>query len=271
MSGRKFPSLLALLWVILLQCLPVNAETLMERIRNANYLSTGPVEPFPNLRSRFSQLERTIKLIRQNPPKRVFGRTEINGFSVENFKQDNQSYWLIGPVREAAAPYIVIAEKAERDVVIEAPHPIKDRATGAQAILLLQALRGRAAIISGNNRCASEKKSPCRGRTRVCGNGRARYPISDPAHSPENLFHATHVLLSKIWPKAVFAQLHGFSGRGTETLFVLSDGSRSKKPGDTGIVGRTRDEIRKKLGQPELATSCQDAIDDKYGYRNLRH
>ncbi len=266
MSDWKFPFLFAPLWILCVQCFPVNAETLIERIRSANYQAVGYAEP---LSDRFSQLKRTINLVRKSPPKSGAKKTEIDGFSVEVFEHDNQFFWLIGPIGEAAEPYIVIAEKAERDVIFEAPHPVKDRATGIQAILLLQALRGRAAIISGNNRCASEKKSRCSGRTRVCSQGRTRYPISDPAHSQENLFHATHVLFSKIWPKAIFVQLHGFSGRGTKTKFVLSDGSRQKQSKDGGIAGRTRDEIRKKLGQPELAVSCQDTEDDKYDYRKL--
>jgi len=169
----------------------------------------------------------------------------------------------------SVGPAVVIARKPDRDVILEAPHAIKDRGTGDQAALLLLRLGGRAAIISGANRCAALSTSPCSGRTRVCGDGRRPYRSSDSAHNPNTLFHVAHRVLSQTWPKAIVLSLHGFSGRGSPTLFVLSDGTGESRTGDPAVTGRLRDAIRLRLDDPASAVSCQDPGDKKYDYRPL--
>ncbi|MBK19733.1 MAG: hypothetical protein CMM52_12945 [Rhodospirillaceae bacterium] len=266
---HKLITVFAIYCVLIANTLNANAETLLDRIRTANYLPANSIQDIQLTKQRRSEIETIIRALIDKSYVQTDSKSLVNGFIVERYIEDGQKFWLVGPSKPAAEPYVVIAEKAERNIVFSAPHPIKDRATGIQAIVLLQALRGRAAIISGNHRCAATQKTLCSGKTRICGGGRQRYPVSDPAHHLENLFHETHVLLANIWPKSIFIQLHGFAGRGTETLFVLSDGSRKRKSKDSGIAGRVRDELRKALGSQAVATSCQDTDDDVFGYRKL--
>ncbi|MFT5439122.1 MAG: hypothetical protein ACI9MJ_000983 [Alphaproteobacteria bacterium] len=84
------------------------------------------------------------------------GRDTAKIFHRERITDESQNFSLIYSREIAGAPIIIIADAPERDIVLEAPHPVKDRATGLQAVHLLIALGARAAIISGHNRCAAE-------------------------------------------------------------------------------------------------------------------
>lgn len=192
------------------------------------------------------------------------------GYRILPLAEDGHPMILLRENSErSVGPAVVISRKPDRDVILEAPHAIKDRGTGDQAAVLLLRLGGRAAIISGANRCAALSVSPCSGRTRVCGDGRRPYRSSDSAHNPNTLFHVAHRVLSQAWPKAIVLSLHGFSGRGSPTLFVLSDGTRENRTGDPTVTGRLRDAIRLRLDDPASAVSCQDPADKKYDYRPL--
>ena len=243
--------------------------SLRDKIKHAEYLPQHSIETIPYKKSDFSDLKQLINTILKQPLNPNFFKLKSEQYTAELITEDQKGFWYLSPIRTGKGPYIIIARNPERNLVLEAAHPIKDRLTGIQSVLLLKALRGRAAIISGNNRCAAMSKSHCDGRTSVCGGIRESYPISDPSHYLPNMFHSSHVLFAKLWPKALFIQLHGFSGRETKTLFVLSDGSMGQKNNAASVVNRVRDSLRKSLKSSKLATSCQDLQDNRYKYRRV--
>jgi hypothetical protein len=197
------------------------------------------------------------------------GRDTAKIFHRERITDESRNFSLIYSRKIAGAPIIIIADAPERDIVLEAPHPVKDRATGLQAVHLLIALGARAAIISGHNRCAARTRSSCSGKTRVCGGGRSAYPSSDPAHNTKTLFHHAHTALSKRWPVAKIVQLHGYAQRDSDTLFILSDGTHERRSPDKGFAGKVRDRIRLSTGGSAVAVSCQDPTDRRFSYRPL--
>jgi len=134
---------------------------------------------------------------------------------------------------------------------------------------LLTALGTRAAIISGNSRCAASTSSPCSGKTRICGGSLRPYPSSDPAHDTQSLFHQAHLALSSRWPQALVVQLHGYAQADSDTLVILSDGTRERRSPDNTLTGKIRDRIRVSLGGAVAAVSCQDPRDRRFAYRPL--
>ncbi len=162
--------------------------------------------------------------------------------------------------RAGIGPTIAIARNPQRDVVIEAPHPIIDRYSDREAAVLFLKLGARALVLSGANRCAAKAESACSGKTRVCGGGSEPYRTSDPAHNPATLFHAAHLYFSRRWPKSIVFQPHGLNNNGSTVWFVISDGTKEKRPGDPMLTGRIRDGLRQALG-PDRAVSCQDPAD----------
>ena len=235
-----------------------DAGRLVDFVRSFKFPESESVERLP-----FSQSEISALL------KAISGHQLPNNFRRERVADDNRNFSLIYSSKIAGAPIIIMAEDPDRDIILEAPHPVKDRATGLQAAHLLVALGARAAIISGNNRCAAQTRSSCSGKTRICGGGRRAYPSSDPAHNTESLFHQAHIALAKLWPDAKIVQLHGYRQRDSDTLFVLSDGTRLQRRPDNEFSGKVRDRIRLAAGTAAIAVSCQDPTDRRFDYRPL--
>lgn len=184
------------------------------------------------------------------------------GYAVVEKPQDGRRYRILYE-RDGAGigPVVAVAAAPTRDAVIEAPHPVIDRATGRQAVALFLHLGTRALVVAGASRCAARRVSPCSGRTAVCGGGRARYRSSDAAHNIDSLFHRAHRVLTRRWRNAVVMQPHGFDNAGSPVWFVISDGSAERRAGDGGLPGRIRDRIRASLGRRDRAVSCQDPAD----------
>lgn len=164
---------------------------------------------------------------------------------------------------------MVLAAAPQRDLIVQAPHSVADRATDIQSAIALTRLGARALVLAGAHRCAARAESACSGRTRICGDGRAPYRTSDVAHSPDTRFHTAHLILTGAWPEAAVVQLHGFVVKGTDAWVVLSDGSRESRPGDTALTGQVRDGVRAWFRRPERAVSCQDPDDERFDYRTL--
>lgn len=190
------------------------------------------------------------------------GHAAAAGYAIAEKPQNGRRYRILfDRDRVGIGPTVAIAVSPVRDAVIEAPHPVIDRATDSQAVALFFQLGARALIIAGANRCAARAFSPCSGRTAVCGDGRERYRTSDPAHNTALLFDHAHRALMRRWPNAVAVQPHGFNNAGSPAWFVISDGSSEKRAGDDGLAGRVRDRIRRSLGRRDRAVSCQDPAD----------
>jgi hypothetical protein len=184
------------------------------------------------------------------------------GYQIIEKTEDGRRYAiLMERDRAGIGPTVAIAANPQRELVIEAPHPIIDRHSDRQAAVMFLRLGARALVISGANRCAAKSESPCSGKTRVCRDGSNPYRASDPAHNPATLFHVAHRSFAQRWPKSIVFQPHGFDNSGSAVWFVISDGSTEKRPGDTMLTGRVRNALRQALGR-ERAVSCQDP-DDK--------
>jgi hypothetical protein len=234
------------------------AGRLVDFVRSFEFPESESLEQLPYSESEISALSNAIS-----------GEHLQNNFRRELVTDDNRTFSLIYSSEVAGAPIIIIADNPDRDIILEAPHPVKDRATGIQTAHLLIALGARAAIISGNNRCAARTLSSCSGKTRICDGRRRAYPTSDPAHNTESLFHQAHIALAKRWPDAKIIQLHGYRQRDSDTLFVLSDGTRIHRRPDDGFSGKVRDRIRVATGNAAIAVSCQDPADRRFDYRPL--
>lgn len=184
------------------------------------------------------------------------------GYRIVDKQFEGKDYAILME-RDGAAigPVVAIAMSPTRDAIIEAPHPVKDSHTNKQSAVLFLKLGARALIVAGANRCAARDESPCSGMTGICGGGRAPYRTSDPAHNPETLFHVAHRTLTRRWEKSIAIQMHGFNNSGSSVWFVMSDGTKEKRPGDPSLVGKVRDRIHTVLGRKERAVSCQDPND----------
>lgn len=111
---------------------------------------------------------------------------------------------------------------AARPVILEAPHPLHDSKTLAQAVGLFASLNARAVITSGTHRCASTAASPCSGTTEACSPGTpAAYRESDMAHVLDTLYHAAHVTLAEQHPSDWVIGVHGMADPGVS----VSDGT----------------------------------------------
>ncbi|MEM9685170.1 MAG: hypothetical protein AAF942_18000, partial [Pseudomonadota bacterium] len=169
-------------------------------------------------------------------------QADAAGYEIVEKTEDGRGYAILFEENGAGiGPTVAIALNPVRDAVIQAPHPVVDRYTNRQAVVLFLRLGARALILAGANRCASKESSPCSGQTRVCGDGRNPYRTSDPAHNTATLFHTAHLYFSDAWPKSIAVQPHGFRNPGNSVWFVLSDGTKEKRPGDPTLTGRVRD------------------------------
>jgi len=183
------------------------------------------------------------------------------GYAIVEKSEDGRGYFILMERDHAGVgPTVAIARNPVRDVVIEAPHPIIDRYSDREAAVLFLALGARALVLSGANRCAAKESSSCSGKTRVCGDGSNPYRTSDPAHNPATLFQVAHLDFSRRWAKSIVLQPHGFGNPGSSVWFMISDGSKEKRPGDDRLTGRIRDGLRAALGA-DRAVSCQDPND----------
>ncbi len=243
-----------------MQTAPVFAEagSLVDFVRSFEFAAAGSVDRHPFSARESGALADALS-----------GGDTGTLFRRERITDDGQNFLLIYSRAVTGAPIVIVADAPSRDIVLEAPHPVKDRATGLQAAHLLIALGAHAAVISGHNRCAASTRSSCSGKTRVCGGASGAYPTSDPAHNTESLFHQAHTILSKRWPDAKIVQIHGYTQRDSDTQFILSDGTYLRRSPDDGFPGRVRDRIRLAVGNSAIAVSCQDPADQRFRYRQL--
>lgn len=168
------------------------------------------------------------------------------------------------PVDSASvAPTLLVNPNWSVDAVVEAPHGAFEAGTiteGSEAILDFGV---HALLVSGVERCASTRPSPCEGTTTVCSGQKEPYRFSDEAHNAVTGFGRAHSALAKRWPTAVFVQLHGMRRDGPGWA-VLSDGTHALREKEDGLPERVRDRLRKAIGGGEdRVVSCQSPVDVK--------
>jgi len=126
-----------------------------------------------------------------------------------------------------------------RDLVIEAPHPLADRATEGEGALIFSVARAEFYLVAGSHRCANPKTSSCDGATDACGSSKDEpYRESDAAHSTKTPFWAIHAAISAMG-SSPFVQLHGNDSACPEAL--LADGSGTFS--DAGLTARFADAL----------------------------
>jgi hypothetical protein len=167
-------------------------------------------------------------------------------------------------------PTIVINVSAAKDVVVTAPHVPSETGTGEQAVTLLRELAGRAAVVSGEHRCASRRFTACDGFTAVCGQDEA-YRDSDPGHNVGTLFHAAHVILAEAWSGAVVVSLHGMRAdtSGVRTSLIISNGTRAPDTSRQSAATRLRLALDPVASHPGAVVSCNLPADAVHQFRPL--
>jgi hypothetical protein len=137
---------------------------------------------------------------------------------------DEASLVLVRPAADATGhAFLAIRTNASaRALVLEAPHPIFDADSDAEAVAIFQATRARAVMIAGTHRCASARASGCSGTADACGVGE---PVreSDMAHAVDSVYQAAHLALASAYADAWFVGVHGFAGPGASVSNGTSD------------------------------------------------
>ena len=236
------------------------------RIHRAGSDSLGDM---PQIADRWESFAAALRALDAGRIEAAVSEAGLAGYELREFVQNEKTYYLLlERAQPIVGPLVILARSAARNIIVSAPHPVVDRATDVQAVIALERLGARAAVIAGAHRCAAAASSPCSGKTSVCG-ASAPYRTSDAAHNPATLFHVAHVVMTGLWPESIVLQLHGFSRKDTDAWAVISDTSSATRSGGTGLAERLRDGVRTRLARPERAVSCHDPLDDKYRYRKL--
>ena len=136
----------------------------------------------------------------------------------------DQPVWLLQerPPIERGWGAVVVNPSADRDLVVEVPHPVFDLDTHTQGADLFRETGARVLLLAGTSRCANEAPSPCDGQSSVCGTF-GPYRVSDMAHVTNAPFQAAHEVFTDRFPAATVLNLHGNGNSSCETVF-LSDG-----------------------------------------------
>ncbi len=137
-------------------------------------------------------------------------------YSVATFtdKQNNASYCIAletldenanGTIDRAWGTFIV-NPKATRELSIQAPHPLADLATEAQAIAVFKGVNARSYALAGSHRDANKERTTCQPST---GEGEA-----DAAHNVKDIFFAATEALNDFYKDKDWTAIQ-FHGMGT--------------------------------------------------------
>ena len=132
-------------------------------------------------------------------------------------KELNGNFW---------GTYVFNPMSCQTNLVIESPHPVKDRNTGKQGIHIFQKVSASFFLLAGTNRCNSSAFTSCSGTTKVCSGSSEDYRITDMAHVENSIFQKTHEFLFDLLPDPFMIQLHGFSWSSDSGLpnLIMSNG-----------------------------------------------
>ena len=118
----------------------------------------------------------------------------------------------------------------QRELSIQAPHPVFDSLTQNEGIDAFLQLQARSFLLAGTHRCASNTETPCSGTTTACSadGSEVPYRVSDPAHgaSPANptvtnTLEIVHEAVFGFMPQTVALQFHGNSVSSCRAVHVL--------------------------------------------------
>ncbi len=179
-------------------------------------------------------------------------------YEILEFQSGNQVYYLLQKTEESDNYWgtYIFQPSACRNLIIQCPHPIKDRNTGEEGIRAFVKANAFFYCLPGTNRCNREVASPCSGTTSVCSSQKKAFRISDVAHNDQSLFQMTTKVLHAFDSTLVFIQLHGFTKRSTDPYVILSNGT-TKKPENDYIV-RLADALKQTDGQLTFKIAHED-------------
>lgn len=131
-----------------------------------------------------------------------------------------QIYYLLReinpvPSSEARGGGTYVLNPRGSAIALQAPHPVSDLYTGAQAIEALFSVGPRLMMLAGTHRNSATGTGLCTGD----------YRDSDVVHGVSNLFYVAHQRISLERPETVFVQLHGF---GSDSLKKLKSQCKVK-------------------------------------------
>ena len=189
--------------------------------------------------------------------------------SFKGFELSRLGDYLIWHDSKDIHPTVIVNLKGQRSYIVEAPHAGFETSTAKQAVILLEKLNARVAIISGSHRCASNEFSPCSGTTGVCGVKGEAYRISDSSHSEKNLFQVAHEFFVDFYKGAKVIQLHEMMKTSSPHKIILSSTafSYSKNPND--FVTAVRNNLRVAHRNKQIAVSCNAVDDSELKFRKL--
>jgi hypothetical protein len=178
--------------------------------------------------------------------------SRVAGYEVTSLQTASACYRVLRPTATAPAGQatLILATRWDRDLLIEAPHVPNDLHTDAEAAALFEALRARALIIAGANRCAVTASSGCHKNIECSLSGVAAQ--SDPAHSIDNALHAMHLGLT-IGFQTITLQLH------TNVVPILNGTALVSNGTQYPIPGTAADALYQALRDPAIdVRSCND-------------
>lgn len=130
---------------------------------------------------------------------------------------------------------VIVYPRAQRELAHQAPHPVTDSATAAQAIGVFKATKSRVFVLSGT----------LRNRTGISSSCQTSYDEADVAHNDDNCFHATTQALDTFYGPLSWnvIQWHGMAADTCAGVDVFLSHGRDSVPLATDKISQLRDAI----------------------------
>jgi len=153
---------------------------------------------------------------------------------------------------------------------VSAPHPLHDRNTNTESVVVMRGTHAKFLSVSTTHRCSNAATSSCSGTTSVCGTS-GPYKVSDPAHNVDTFFHRFGVGVHDGSATARTIQLHGCgatacpsNGDNGDIVARLSAGTTDNLP-DTEFVNVLNTELNEELTPLQMGSSlsCSEPSSDK--------
>lgn len=178
-------------------------------------------------------------------------------YSIATFtdKQNNASYCVAletddanvnGTIDRAWGTFIV-NPKATRELSIQAPHPLADLATEAQAIAVFKGVNARSYVLAGSHRDANKERTTCQPSTNE--------GVADAAHNVSDVFHAATEALNEFYKEKDWnaIQFHGMGTTSCAGVDVFLSYGVQTAPKPTDKIVTLRDNFVKQ--QPKLVAT----------------
>lgn len=184
----------------------------------------------------------------------------------------NESVYLLRPksgnVDGRGFFFVRPADRVQRHLVIQAPHPRADQETAVLGAEIFRASGARAFFFAGAHRCTEmDLASLCPESSDAC-EGATTYRRSDMAHNHETFFEEFNELVAFDQPAMVSLQLHGHGSTSPE--FSVSDGSTTDTTSPLSLPNAFADELERRMRLvagdplPNPGNSCNRTDDDNF-------